>query len=225
MTELLALRNIGKAYGDDTILQGVSLDLHQGSAIAIVGDSGGGKTTLLSIMGLLQAPTSGTVLVNGKSVQGLSSQELAQWRGQYFGFVFQRARLINSLSVLENVLVPSRFLRRGESWQKKAIEILERFNLGHRLQHKPEELSLGQLRRVSLARALLLNPPILLADEPTNDLDPALATQVADCLLDAREEGHGIVIVTHDPALAARANKVLRLKHGSIIAEPTVLVS
>ncbi|WP_027938512.1 ABC transporter ATP-binding protein [Anaeroarcus burkinensis] len=225
MTDLLALRNIVKSYGDDTILQGVSLELQQGSALAIVGDSGGGKTTLLSIMGLLQAPTAGTVLVNGKSVQGLSPQELAQLRGRYFGFVFQRARLINSLSVLENVLVPSRFLRRGESWQKKAIEILERFNLGHRLQHKPQELSLGQLRRVSLARALLLKPPILLADEPTNDLDPALATQVADCLLDARKEGHGIVIVTHDPALAARANKVMRLKHGSIIVEPTALVS
>ena len=225
MTELLALRNIVKAYGDDTILTGVSLVLNQGSALAIVGDSGGGKTTLLSIMGLLQTPTAGTVLVNGKSAQGLSPQELAQLRGQYFGFVFQRARLINSLSVLENVLVPSRFLKRGESWQKKAIEILERFNLGHRLQHKPEELSLGQLRRVSLARALLLKPPILLADEPTNDLDPALATQVADCLLDTRKEGHGIVIVTHDPALAARANKVVRLKHGNIIVEPTALVS
>ena len=225
MAELLGLRHIVKAYGDDTILNGVSLTLQPGKALAIVGDSGGGKTTLLSIMGLLQAPTAGEVLVDGKSVQGRSPEELARLRGRYFGFVFQRARLISFLSVLDNVLVPSRFLKRGESWQKKAIELLERFRLGHRLQHKPQELSLGQLRRVSLARALLLKPPVLLADEPTNDLDPLLAAQVADCLLDARQEGHGVVIVTHDPVLAARADKVVRLQHGRIGDEAAVLVS
>ncbi|MBP2657875.1 MAG: macB 1 [Firmicutes bacterium] len=216
MNTLLELRNIEKKYGDDVILSKVSFTLAKGTAIAIIGHSGGGKTTLLSIMGLLQRATSGNVLVDAIDIGGLDSYQLAKLRGQYLGFVFQRARLINSLTALENVMAPAWFIRRGDKMEQQAKDLLERFGLSHRLDHKPQELSLGQLRRISLARALLLKPPILLADEPTNDLDPALAKEVAECLLTARTEGAGVVIVTHDPNLANQADQTFRLEDGTL---------
>ena len=134
----------------------------------------------------------------------------------YFGFVFQRARLINSLTALENVMVPAWLTQKDKNLEKRALELLTHFNLDHRLHHKPQELSLGQLRRVSLARALLLSPPILLADEPTNDLDPSLAKNLADCLLQARDTGTGVVIITHDHTLAARADEIFTLQKGQL---------
>lgn len=216
MPEPLELRSISKNYGDETILSDISLTLQAGTALAITGNSGGGKTTLLSIMGLLQNATAGSVLVNGTAVHDLDQRELAKLRGRHFGFVFQRARLINSLTVFENVLAPACFSGNKGDLKRRAHELLIRFDMGHRLYHKPQELSLGQLRRVSLARALLLKPTILLADEPTNDLDPVLAGSVADCLLQARDAGTGVVIVTHDPALAARADRVLNLHRGHL---------
>lgn len=216
MSQPLELQDITKSYDNDTILWEISLTLQKGKALAITGDSGGGKTTLLSIMGLLQTATAGKVLVDGVDVSGLNQQEQAKLRGKKFGFVFQRARLINSLTVFENVLVPARFIGIDENLKKRAQKLLTHFGLDHRLNHKPQELSLGQMRRVSLARALLLNPPILLADEPTNDLDPALAKSVADCLLQARDTGNSVVIVTHDLDLAAKADTVFRLQDGQL---------
>ncbi|SFL31843.1 ABC transporter ATP-binding protein [Pelosinus propionicus] len=216
MNTLLELRNIEKKYGDDVIISKVSFTLAKGTAIAIIGHSGGGKTTLLSIMGLLQRATSGNVLVDAIDIGGLDSYQLANLRGQYLGFVFQRARLINSLTALENVMAPAWFIRRGDKIEQQAKDLLERFGLSHRLDHKPQELSLGQLRRISLARALLLKPPILLADEPTNDLDPALAKEVAECLLTARTEGAGVVIVTHDLNLANQTDQTFHLENGTL---------
>lgn len=216
MSKLLELQDISKRYAEDEILSGVSVSVEKGAALAVIGDSGGGKTTLLSIMGLLQNATAGKVLVDGVEVSKLDPQKRAELRGRYFGFVFQRARLVHSLTALENVLLPAWFLRRGRQLEQRASELMARFGLSHRLRHKPQELSLGQLRRVSLARALLLNPAVLLADEPTNDLDPVLSTEIADCLLEAREGGTGVVIVTHDPHLAARADTVLRLQNGRL---------
>lgn len=216
MNNPLELQDITKRYGEESILSGISLTLQRGKALTIIGDSGGGKTTLLSIMGLLQNAATGKILVDGVDASSLNQQEQAKLRGKYFGFVFQRARLINSLTVFENVLVPARFTRTSGNFKKRAKELLTQFGLTYRLNHKPQELSLGQLRRVSLVRALLLNPPILLADEPTNDLDPVLAGSVADCLLQARDAGNSVVIVTHDPALAARADTILRLQAGHL---------
>ncbi|CVK17979.1 MULTISPECIES: ABC transporter ATP-binding protein [Sporomusa] len=216
MENLLEMRDIGKSYGEDIILSGLSFTLARGMAIAIIGHSGGGKTTLLSIMGLLQKATSGQVRIDGLDIAGLSSAMLAKLRGQYISFVFQRARLINSLTALENVIAPAWFIRRGENLEQQAQALLAHFGLSHRLHHKPQELSLGQLRRISLARALLLKPPILLADEPTNDLDPALAGEVAACLLAARQAGSGVVIVTHDVGLAAQADQTFRLADGAL---------
>lgn len=212
--KLLELQNIRKQYDNDVILSGVSFTVEKGTAFAITGDSGGGKTTLLSIMGLLQNASAGKVLVNGREVSGMGPREQAEVRGRYFGFVFQRARLVHSLTALENVLLPAWFSKQDQQFEQRAHELLARFGMSHRLHHKPQELSLGQLRRVSLARALLLEPTILLADEPTNDLDPALSAEIADCLLEVRDTGTGVVIVTHDPLLAARADKVFRLEKG-----------
>ncbi|WP_378953660.1 ABC transporter ATP-binding protein [Pelosinus sp. sgz500959] len=216
MSNLIELQNISKNYGKDSILSNLSLTVKKGTAVAIVGDSGGGKTTLLSIMGLLQNTTSGKIFIDNLDISSLSQQEQAKIRGNYFGFVFQRARLISSLTALENVMVPAWLTQKDKNLEKRAIELLTHFNLDHRLNHKPGELSLGQLRRVSLARALLLNPPILLADEPTNDLDPALAKSVADCLLEARDRGTSVVIITHDPVLAARTDEVFTLQNRQI---------
>ena len=218
MGNLLELQGISKSYGDDIILSDISFALAQETVVAIIGQSGGGKTTLLSIMGLLQKATTGRVLIAGQSVECLSPNKMAKVRGQYLSFVFQRARLINSLTALENVIAPAWFIRRGEKVEQQAKALLERFGLSHRLEHKPQELSLGQLRRISLARALLLKPPILLADEPTNDLDPALSEEVAGCLLGARQTGTSVVIVTHDLGLAARADQTFRLADGTLHA-------
>ncbi|HWR42646.1 ABC transporter ATP-binding protein [Sporomusa sp.] len=216
MSNLLELQDIGKNYGDDVILSKVSFTLAKGTAVAIIGHSGGGKTTLLSIMGLLQKATSGTVLVDGQDIDSFDPHRLAKLRGEYLSFVFQRARLINSLTALENVMAPAWFIGSGENVEQGAKALLENFGMSHRLHHKPQELSLGQLRRVSLARALLLKPPILLADEPTNDLDPALADEVAECLLAARTGGTGVVIVTHDTGLAARTDQTFRLEERTL---------
>ncbi|MDR3590532.1 MAG: ABC transporter ATP-binding protein [Negativicutes bacterium] len=216
MSSVLEIREVSKNYGTDPILTDVSFSLERGEALAITGPSGSGKTTLLSIAGLLQQATGGQVLVDGAEVTGLDQLRLARIRGQYFGFVFQRARLINSLTALENVLVPAWFTRSGRETEKKARELLVNFGLDHRLNHRPQELSLGQLRRVALARALLLDPVIILADEPTNDLDPRLAKDVADALLHTRSSGTAVIIVTHDPALAARADRRLRLTDGRL---------
>ena len=219
MGTLLELEAIGKSYGSDPVLSDISLTLERGRSLAIIGNSGGGKTTLLSIIGLLQQPSSGRVIIDGQETGGLQPHEYARLRGQYYGFVFQRARLLNSLNALENVLAPAWFSRRDQNLEQRAKALLERFELSQRLHYKPQELSLGQLRRISLARALLLEPPVLLADEPTNDLDPDLAKSVAASLFEARDHGAAVVIVTHDPALAVRADTVLRLQQGHLYPE------
>lgn len=219
MANLLELISISKYYEKQLILSEISLTLEAGTAVAVTGNSGGGKTTLLSIIGLLQSASSGQILVDDVNVTVFNQQQQAAIRGRSFGFVFQRARLINSLTVLENVILPAVFSRPKQEASKRAKALLTDFGLTERLDYKPQQLSLGQLRRVSLARALLLKPPILLADEPTNDLDPALARTVVDALFQARNEGAGVIIVTHDPALARQADIAFRLESGRLIRQ------
>jgi ABC-type lipoprotein export system ATPase subunit len=218
MAALLTVDHITKQYGDDIILKNISFTVSQGESLAITGQSGGGKTTLLSIIGLLQQATSGNLIIDGHDSRSLEPKQKAKIRADYFGFVFQRSRLVHSLTALENVMVPAWLSRAGKTMEQRARELLLHFGLEHRLHYRPQELSLGQLRRVALARALLLNPRIILADEPTNDLDPALAAEVADCLLQARDNGSAVVIVTHDPGLAARTDRILHLQQGCITA-------
>jgi lipoprotein-releasing system ATP-binding protein len=216
MGNMLEVKSVSKSFGNETILADISFTLPRGKALALTGQSGSGKTTLLSIVGLLQQATAGKVIVDGTDVADLDQQSQARLRGRLYGFVFQRARLINSLTALENVLVPAWLSRADQGMEKRARELLAHFDLSHRLHLRPQELSLGQLRRVALARALLLKPAIILADEPTNDLDPDLAASVAESLLAARDTGAGVIIVTHDPALAERADERLELEQGRL---------
>ncbi|CUH97078.1 hypothetical protein P22_3204 [Propionispora sp. 2/2-37] len=218
MTTVLDIRDIKKFYGSEVILYDVSLQVKQGEMIAVTGASGTGKTTLLSIIGLLQETSAGHIQILGESVDGLDAAKRAGVRSRYIGFVFQRARLVGSLTALENVLVPSWLFGSGTSYEVRARQVLTELGLGKRLHYLPEQLSVGQMRRVALARALLLNPPLILADEPTNDLDPATAAIVFGHLQAAQQEGAAVILVTHDEEFAAKAQQVVTLKNGKLSA-------
>lgn len=207
--------NVSKAYGEDPVLEGVSLRIEPGDSLAVTGASGCGKSTLLSLLGLLMEPTRGEILFRGKRVSALSDDAKARIRNSQFGFVFQNPQLIGSLSVLDNVLVPARLARRG-GMRPKAEHLLEGLGLENRLRYLPHRLSIGQKRRAALARALLLDPTFVFADEPTNDLDPGLAAGVSDTLFDLPPEGKALVIVTHDAALAGRASRTIRICGGKV---------
>jgi ABC-type lipoprotein export system ATPase subunit len=216
MEPILAVKDIKKSYGKEDILGGISFSVDAGSMLSIVGESGVGKTTLLSIIGLLQDPTGGEIIIQGNRTDGISSSQRAVLRSQYIGFVFQRARLIGSLTALENVLLPTWLFGEKKESKTKAQELLSRLGLAERLNYFPGQLSLGQMRRIALARALLLHPPLLLADEPTNDLDSGTSEVVFNQLRQAQKEGAAVILVTHEEKYAARADKVMRLAKGSL---------
>ncbi|MDR1282545.1 MAG: ATP-binding cassette domain-containing protein [Opitutaceae bacterium] len=217
---------MSRAWGADTILDDVSFRIQAGESTAITGPSGSGKTTLLGILALLLRADSGHVLVNGRDTLTLSDAERAFVRNTFFGFVFQTAQLIGSLTVLDNVLLPSLLagraarerghVRGAHDCRHRARALLDRLGLAERAAHLPHMLSNGQRRRAALARALLLRPPVILADEPTNDLDPRNAAAVANFLLGLPAEGHALVLVSHDPELAVRANNRWRLEAGHL---------
>ncbi|RRJ99907.1 ATP-binding cassette domain-containing protein [Opitutaceae bacterium TAV3] len=223
---LLEARHVSRNYGTDTILEDISLQIRAGESTAVIGPSGSGKTTLLGILALLLQPLSGHVRVGGRDATGLSDAQLSFLRNTFFGFVFQTAQLVGSLTVLDNVLIPALLPGRAARHCGRARELREsrdhardllvRLGLEHRAAHLPHMLSHGQRRRVAIARALLLRPAVVLADEPTNDLDPRRAEEVADFLLGLPAEGHALVLVTHDPELAARANNRWRLDAGRL---------
>ena len=196
---------VSRKYGSETILNDVSLRVRAGEVTTIVGPSGSGKTTLLALLALLLEPSSGEIWVGGRKATGLSDSERSHLRNTFYGFIFQTAQLVGSLSVLDNVLLPA--ILAGNTREKAGVarELLDRLGLGPRATFLPHQLSLGQKRRVAIARALLLRPTVILADEPTNDLDARRASQVADFLLALPSEGYALVLVTHDRALAERA--------------------
>lgn len=214
---LLEAENVSRTFGAETILDRVSLEVHEGEVTTIVGPSGSGKSTLLAILSLLLEPTLGTIQVNGRDAARLSDGERSRLRNAYFGLVFQSAQLVGSLSVIDNVLLPAVFAGRRRESHPAAVALLDRLGLGARAQFLPYQLSVGQKRRVALARALLLKPSVILADEPTNDLDPRRASQVEDFLLGLPEEGYGVVLVTHDQKLAARAGNCWELQAGRLL--------
>lgn len=219
MEPILTVKDIEKSYGAESILAGISFAVNAGDMISIVGDSGVGKTTLLSIIGLLQNPTGGSILIQGSSMSNLDSSERAVLRSKYIGFMFQRARLIGSLTALENVLLPTWLFGEKKIMKTKAEELLCQLGLSERLHYLPEKLSLGQMRRIALARALLLSPPLILVDEPTNDLDSTTSEVVFAQLQQARESGTAVILVTHEEKYAARADRVLRLRQGMLYEE------
>ncbi len=203
-----------------TVLSDVNLEIGQGDFVSIVGPSGSGKSTLLLAMGGMLSPSSGRVKLDGESLYELSPDRRAALRGKKIGFVFQTFNLVPYLSALENVQVPLFLAGFEESDQKnRAADLLERLGLGDRLENKPSELSVGQQQRVALARMLANDPGIILADEPTGSLDPETSSQVIGFLEQMNHEERTVVMVTHDPQVARRAKRTLRLDAGRISHE------
>lgn len=216
--ELSAVRkkyDMGTASPVD-VLDGVDLTVGQGEAVAITGPSGSGKTTLLNIMGTLDDPDEGMVTVLGQDVEALSMKALADFRNRHIGFIFQLHHLLPHLTVLENILVPTMFSPSADV-KVRARALLDEVGLSDRLDHRPGQLSVGQMQRVAVVRALVNNPELLLADEPTGSLDHEGATGLADLLFRlVRKERVGMVLVTHSLELASRADRVLTLADGKL---------
>jgi putative ABC transport system ATP-binding protein len=202
-------------------LDGVDLTIEAGEMVAIMGPSGSGKSTLLHIVGALESPTAGSIAVAGVRYEGLDDKELTALRRDHIGFVFQFFNLLPSLTAEENVTLPAVIAKRhGPEIRERARRLLERVELGDRMDHLPGELSGGQQQRVSIARALLLEPELVLADEPTGNLDSKAGREVLELLRELnREEGHTVVMVTHDAAAAAAADRVIFLRDGKLAGQ------
>jgi putative ABC transport system ATP-binding protein len=212
-----------------TALDDASLEITPGDYVAVVGPSGSGKSTLLLMLGGMLSPSSGRVFLNGRSLYDLSPNERAAIRRQKVGFVFQTFNLVPYLTALENVQIPLYLAGHDAVTQgERATALLQRVGLQDRLDHKPSELSIGQQQRVALARVLANDPELILADEPTGNLDPDTSTQVLGLLEELNREGRTVVMVTHDPRAAARAKRTLRLQAGRIMTnqeQPTASLS
>lgn len=201
-------------------LDGVSLSITAGSFVALVGASGSGKTTLLSLLGCLDSPTSGSYCLEGRSVHELSVAELARVRNRRIGFIFQAFNLLPRLRADENVALPLRYAGIGRKARvKRAREMLDRVGLGDRIDHRPDQLSGGQRQRVAVARALVTDPAILLADEPTGNLDSASSAEILGLLRGLNEDGRTVVLVTHDDEIAAAAPRCVRLRDGRVLSD------
>ncbi|OPA80299.1 macrolide ABC transporter ATP-binding protein [Paenibacillus selenitireducens] len=218
---LLILENIVKTYqmGGElvTTLHGVSLQIHQGEFVAIVGPSGSGKSTLMNMIGCLDLPTSGSYWIDGNEVNRMNDNKLAEIRNQKIGFIFQSFHLLSALSALENVELP--LVYRGISAKERkaqAQQALREVGLEERIHHRPSQLSGGQQQRVAIARALAGQPPILLADEPTGALDTKTGHEVMQMIHTLHEKGHTIVLITHDPEIAKQAETVIHIVDGQI---------
>lgn len=212
---LLEATGISKIYGNETVLREVSLGIEPGESLVVTGPSGSGKSTLLSLLGLLLQPTGGEVLFNGQKVSEFSDDARSQIRNRSFGFIFQNPQLIGSLSVLDNVLVPA-LLARKRGLEPKAEKLLKDLGLKNRLSYLPHQLSIGQKRRVAVARALLLDPLVVFADEPTNDLDPERAAWIGEFLLELTKAGGALILATHDIRLAGKAGRAVQIVEGGV---------
>src|SRR3989339_638083 len=219
---LLSLKKIVKSYQIKSetyhILKSLDIEIKRGDFVAIMGPSGSGKSTLLNIIGCLDSPSSGSYILEDKNVSRLSERELAVIRNIHIGFIFQNFNLISSLSVIDNVLLPSFYL--GKENYKRAKELLESMGLSDRSAFKPNELTGGQKQRVAIARALMNNPSFLLADEPTGALDSKTGKEIMDLIVDLNtKQGKTILMVTHDPLIAKRAHSIIHLQDGKIVHE------
>ncbi len=205
--------------GAETVraLDGVSFEIRHGEMLAIVGPSGAGKSTLLHLLGCMDTPTSGQLTINGRSTSGLADRELTRMRRELVGFVFQHFALLPTLTVAENVALPGLFARRRA--QKHADELLERVGLSHRRTHRPHELSGGEMQRVAIARALINSPKLLLADEPTGNLDTASGESILSLFRALNSEGLTVVLVTHNEALAKATNRIITLSDGKLVSD------
>ena len=226
---LIKLENVGKVFVTDEVethaLSGIDLEIRKGEFLSIAGPSGCGKSTLLAILGLLDSPTTGSYLLNGKAVGNLKLNERARIRNREIGFIFQAFNLIGDLTVYENVELPLTYRGMGGAERKKRVHgALERVGMAHRVKHYPSQLSGGQQQRVAVARALAGDPSILLADEPTGNLDSANGEAVMELLRDLHRNGATICMVTHDPRYARTAGRTVRLFDGRIVGENAAVV-
>ena len=222
MEHLIELKDIYKIYpmGEETVhaLDGVNITIDQGEFVAIVGSSGSGKSTAMNIIGCLDVPTAGTYRLNGRDVGKMNKDELAEIRNEMLGFIFQQYNLLPKLSLLENVEVPLVYAGIPLAERKRrATASLERVGLGDKLKNKPNQLSGGQQQRVSIARALVRNPPLILADEPTGALDSHTGREVLGMLQELHNEGHTVVLITHDNSIAVQAERIIRLEDGRVV--------
>jgi len=223
MNSLIEARDLAKTYRlgqvDVQALRGVDADVAVGEYIAITGPSGSGKSTLMHILGCLDSPTAGSYRLDGEDVSALSGKRLAQVRNRKVGFVFQTFNLMPRLTVEENVALPLKYrggVTRGER-RARALKLLERLGLSPRVGHRPDELSGGERQRVAIARALVGEPAILMADEPTGNLDSQAGSEVLKTFAELHAAGHTIVLVTHDPGVAARAQRVIHMSDGRVV--------
>lgn len=221
---LLEISNIYRSFpaGDQelVVLQGISLSIKRGEMVAIVGQSGSGKSTLMNILGCLDKATSGDYFINGQNTSQMNRDELAHLRREYFGFIFQRYHLLGDLNAVENVEVPAIYASKDKKFRKeRAEEILSRLGLESRLEHKPNQLSGGQQQRVSVARALMNGGDVILADEPTGALDSHSGESMMKLLQELHQDGHTIILVTHDMNVAQYANRIIEIKDGEIISD------
>jgi lipoprotein-releasing system ATP-binding protein len=216
---MIIARNIRKSFGELEVLKGVDLTVSKGEIVSIVGPSGAGKTTLLQILGTLDKPNDGNVMVNNIDFDKLSEKELASFRNKHIGFIFQFHQLLPEFTALENVMIPALIGRKDKKYtETKAKEILEFLQLKDRMDHKPNELSGGEKQRVAVARALINDPSLILADEPSGSLDSKNKDELHKLLFDLRDKfGFTIVIVTHDKELAALSDRVIEMFDGMII--------
>lgn len=223
---VLCCIDLGRTYRDGdksvVVLQGVNFELGAGEKIAVVGASGSGKSTLLNLLGGLDRPTTGQVVVAGRDLAELAESELCRWRNQRLGFVYQFHHLLPEFDALENVAMPLLIggVRRAEARQRAAA-LLQRVGMEHRLRHRPSQLSGGERQRVAIARALVAEPDCVLMDEPTGNLDPHSAAQVLELIDELGRERSSFVVVTHDPAIAARMNRTLELRDAGLHARPS----
>ena len=221
---IIRMAGIKKVYDTGKVkveaLKGIDLEVAPGEMLAIVGPSGSGKSTLMNLLGCLDTPTDGTYEIGGDNVAGVTRDQLAEIRNRRIGFVFQNFNLLPHISAQENVELPMLFGGISPKERRaRAAELLTRVGLGDRLDHKPTELSGGQMQRVAIARALAMNPDIVLADEPTGNLDTSSGTDIMSIFTDLWKSGRTLIIITHDPALARRASRVVEIRDGVITSD------
>lgn len=225
MTTLIELQDISKVYLTETVethaLSGISADINKGEFVLVTGPSGCGKSTLLAILGLLEKQTGGSYKLSGKETRNFSFNEGAKLRGHEIGFVFQSFNLIDDLSIQENVALPLRFLKRTSSRERleKSLSVLNDLDIAHRAEHYPTQISGGQQQRVAIARALVTNPTIILADEPTGNLDPESSAKVLEVFEQLRENGTTLCVASHDVGYFDLADRIIRLDDGMLMSE------
>ena len=225
MAKLITLRDVYKIYGEGLesevrALDGVSLDIERGEFVAVVGQSGSGKSTMMNVLGCLDIPTRGEYLLDGTDVQELTDKELSLIRNKQIGFIFQQYNLIQSLTVLENVELP--LIYQGINADDRydlAMEALERVGLAGRVKHRPTEMSGGQQQRAAIARAIATKPPIIMADEPTGNLDSASGREIMEQLSALNQQGTSIILITHDNHLAQMARRIVTIQDGRIVSD------